>query len=233
MGIDVSAGRAAVSGSEAENPDEVPAVETERDAVLENCGDDQDERSDSVAADVDAVDTESAGNSQGVEDSSLEGTSSFRWHALLAVLIVIVIGALTTYLGVQYYQDRKVAQSRELLLQTARQGAINLTTIDYTQADADVQRIVDSATGAFHDDFAQRAKPFLDVVKQVKSKSTGTVTEAAIESYSGNEAQVLLAVSVTTSTAGGPPTEARNWRMRVSVEKGDDGAKVSNVVFVP
>ena len=66
-------------------------------------------------------------------------------------------------------------------MQVGRQGAINLTTLDYEHIDADVQRILDSATGTFDDDFQRRAPSFIDVVKQVKSKSVGTVTEAALE----------------------------------------------------
>jgi len=54
-----------------------------------------------------------------------------------------------------------------------------LTTIDYNEADADVQRILNSTTGSFYDDFSKRSQPFVDVVKQARSKSEGTVTEAA------------------------------------------------------
>src|SRR5882757_1932661 len=33
----------------------------------------------------------------------------------------------------------------------------DLTTIDWQEADSDIQRILDGATGRFHDDFAQRS----------------------------------------------------------------------------
>ena len=56
------------------------------------------------------------------------------------------------------------SNSAKLFVQVARQGALNLTTIDCQSADADVQRILDSATGTFYDDFSKRSQPFIDVV---------------------------------------------------------------------
>jgi Mce-associated membrane protein len=96
-----------------------------------------------------------------------------------------------------------------------------------------VQRILDSATGTFYDDFQKRAGPFVEVVKQAKSKSVGTVTEAGLESDTGTEAEVLVAVAVKTSNAGAAEQQPRLWRMRITVQKMGDDVKVSNVEFVP
>ena len=71
------------------------------------------------------------------------------------------------------------------LLQAARQGALNLTTIDWQHAEGDMQRILDGATGQFHDEFASRSQPFIEVVKQAKSTSVGTIAEAGLESEDG------------------------------------------------
>lgn len=40
----------------------------------------------------------------------------------------------------------------------ARQGVVNLTSMDCNKAKEDVQRVIDSSTGQFHDDFQARAK---------------------------------------------------------------------------
>jgi Mce-associated membrane protein len=117
--------------------------------------------------------------------------------------------------------------------QVARQAALNLTTIDYQHADADVQRILDSATGQFFDDFSKRSQPFVDVVKQAQSKSVGTVTEAGLESEDHDGARVIVAVAVNTSNAGAPQQQPRAWRMRLTVQSVGGDAKVSNVGFVP
>lgn len=54
-----------------------------------------------------------------------------------------------------------------------------------------------------------------------------------MESSTDHEAQVLVAVTVKTSNAGGQDQQPRAFRMRISVEKIGDEAKVSNVEFVP
>jgi len=120
-----------------------------------------------------------------------------------------------------------------VFLQEGRQAAINLTTINYTQADTDVARILDAATGTFHDDFEKRSQPFIDVVKKAQSVTEGTVTAAGVESVEGNQATVIVAVSVKTTNAGVADQQLRGWRMRLSVEKIGDTAKVSDVQFVP
>jgi Mce-associated membrane protein len=160
----------------------------------------------------------------------LSGTRS-----AIAVGLVIVAASLglAGCLGYRSYQAREAQAQRILYVQVARQAAVNLTTISYTEVDADVQRILDSATGTFHDDFQKRSQPFVDVVKQAQSKSEGTVAEAGLESETGDQARVLVAVSVKTSIAAAPDQDPRRWRLRISIQRTADGAKVSNVEFVP
>ena len=160
-----------------------------------------------------------------------------RSHVTLALIaglvLVLALGGLTGWLGFRAYQSKQLDEQRKVFLQVGRQGALNLTTIDFEHADADVQRILDSATGTFYDDFQKRAGPFVEVVKQAKSKSVGTVTEAGLESDTDTEAEVLVAVTVKTSNAGAAEQQPRLWRMRITVEKMGDDVKVSNVEFVP
>jgi Mce-associated membrane protein len=151
----------------------------------------------------------------------------------VGIAVVAALGSLTGWLGYRTYGDHQAQLQRNLFVEVGRQGAVNLTTISYTEADADVRRILDSSTGTFYDDFKKRSQPFLEVVKQTRSKSQGTVTAAGLESQAGDQAQVLVAVSVNTTLAGAPEQQPRSWRMRISVQKVSDGAKVSNVEFVP
>lgn len=146
--------------------------------------------------------------------------------------IVAMLAGLTGWLGYTAYQKHHAQAQREQFIRVARQGAVNLTTINYTEVDADVRRILDLATGAFRDDFEQRATSFTEFVKSAQSKSEGTVTDAGLESQHGDSAQVLVAVAVKSRTAGGEQAP-REWRMRIEVRSVGDDAKVSNVVFVP
>jgi Mce-associated membrane protein len=176
---------------------------------------------------------EEAGSS-GAPEAPVRAPMSHVAMALIAGLVAVVaLAGLTGWLGYRTYESHKAQQQRNLFLQVGRQGALNLTTIDWEHADADVQRILDSSTGTFYDDFQQRAQPFVSVVKQAQSKSVGTIAEAGVESASDDKAQVLVAVTVKTSNAGAPQQGDRSWRMRISVDKVGNEAKVSNVEFVP
>ena len=182
--------------------------------------------------DVTDYDDEAVGD-QAVEKPAKPRMSHVGLATIAGLVAVLALGGLTVWLGFRAYESRHAQDQRNLFLQVGRQGALNLTSIDWQHADVDVQRIVDSATGTFYDDFQKRAQSFVDVVKQAQSKSVGTISEAGVESETDDEAQVLVAVTVKTSNAGAPEQEPRAWRMRISVQKVGDEAKVSNVEFVP
>jgi Mce-associated membrane protein len=152
---------------------------------------------------------------------------------LFGVVMVVVLAGLVGWLGFRAHQSQQVQAQRSQFLQVARQGALNLTTIDWQHAEADVHRILDGATGEFYDDFAKRSQPFIEVLKKAQAKTVGTITEAGLESQTADSARALVAVSVQTSNAGEPEEVPRAWRMRIDVQKVGDQVKVSNVGFVP
>jgi Mce-associated membrane protein len=198
------------------------------DAGADDAGAEDAEAEDAEAEDYDAED-------EAADTPAKPRMSHVRLAMIAGLVLVLALGGLSGWLGFRAYESHQADQQRKLFLQVGRQGALNLTSINFENAEGDVQRILDSATGTFYDDFQKRAQPFIDVVKQAQSKSVGSIAEAGLvpESVSENEAEVLVAVTVKTSNAGAPEQEPRAWRMRISVQKVGDEAKVSNVEFVP
>jgi Mce-associated membrane protein len=187
------------------------------------------------AEDIDAedIDAEDAG-AEDTKKPARQWFSGIPRPIAVGVAITVALAGLGGWLGYRLHQDHQAQAQRNLYVQVARQTAINLTTINYTEVDADIKRVLDSATGGFHDEFQNRSQPFVEVVKKVQSKSEGTIAEAGLLSYTKDQAQVLVAVSVKTSMAAAPADqEPRRWRMRLTVDKTGDSAKVSNVEFVP
>jgi Mce-associated membrane protein len=187
------------------------------------------------AEDIDAedIDAEDA-DAEDTKKPARQWLSNIPKPIAVGVAIIVALAGLGGWLGYRVHQDHQVQAQHNLYVQVARQTAINLTTINYTEVDADIKRVLDSATGAFHDEFQNRSQPFVEVVKKVQSKSEGTIAEAGLLSYTKDQAQVLVAVSVKTSMAATPADqEPRRWRMRLTVDKTGDSAKVSNVEFVP
>lgn len=184
------------------------------------------------AASTGGVDDQATDPKSNATQADKQPRSGTSLAMAIGLIMVVGLAALTGWLGFRTYQSQQAEAQRNLFLEVGRQGALNLTTISYTEAEADVARILDSATGTFHDDFQKRSQPFIEVVKQAQSKTEGTVTAAGLESVTGDSAQVLVAVSVKTTNAGAPEQQPHAWRMRIDVQKVNDGAKVSNVSFV-
>ncbi|OBB30678.1 Mce protein [Mycolicibacterium peregrinum] len=219
---DDSADAESVEPTEAEEPSP-SAPEAEAEAVEKTEEADED-------ADGEAVEEES----DEAEPKTPERRRFLRSQtaAVAGGVLVVALVALTGWLGYDYYQVHQEQQRRDMFMETARQGATNLTSIDWEHAEDDVQRVLDSSTGRFYDDFEKRSKSFLDVVKQIKSKSVGTVTASALKSYSEDKADVLMSVTIRSTNAGVPEQDPQVWRMVLTVQDIEGEAKVSNVEFI-
>ena len=114
----------------------------------------------------------------------------------------------------------------------AKQGIVNMISLDFNRAKEDVQRVLDSSTGQFRDDFQQRAKDFVSVVEQSKVVTQGTVTAAALESMDEHSASVLVSATSRITNSAGAKDEPRMWRLRVTVNEEGGQYKMSKVDFV-
>lgn len=159
--------------------------------------------------------------------------SRYRLALVVGLTIMLAVGGVGASLGWRVRSIHNDTVRDAAFVQAGRQGALNLTTIDWRQAESDVQRIVNSSTGTFFDDFSKRSASFIDVVKQAQSISKGTIVSAGIQSESGDEAKVLVAVNVDVSNVGSTDQQIRSWRMRMTVRRVGDDVKVANVEFVP
>ncbi len=148
---------------------------------------------------------------------------------IVGVVVVAALGALVTWLGQRELQMRRDDALRQMYLTAGKQSAVNLTTIDYRHVDDDIKRALDTSTGAYFDDFKQRSAAVVDSVKQQQSVSVGTVTEAGVDSVNETSGVVLVAVKVHTEVGSREPQRDRYWRVRLTMQKVGEGAKVSNV----
>lgn len=158
--------------------------------------------------------------------------SALHGVAALCAVALVALAGLGGWMGYRLVDERREVAQQGRFVETARQGAINLTTIRHATVDEDIKRILDSSTGAFHDDFQKRAEPFAEVVRQARSTSEGSVTSAALESHEGDAAQVLVVMSVQMSSHEAPEQVPTVWRMRIGVQQSGDSARVSDVQFV-
>lgn len=152
---------------------------------------------------------------------------------VVAVLLILGFTGLSTYFMWQHHEAAEREQKSAAFIAGAKKGVVNMTSLDFKKAKEDVQRVIDSSTGEFRDDFQQRAADFTKVVEQSKVVTEGTVNAAAIESMDGRTAQVLVSATSRVTNSAGAKDEPRAWRLRVTVTEEDGQYKMSKVEFVP
>jgi Mce-associated membrane protein len=158
--------------------------------------------------------------------------SPVRLGLTVGLVAVLGLSALTAWLGHHAYQQRQQELARTAFLQAGRQGALDLTSVDYTRVEADVQRVLAASTGSFRDDFQRRSPPFIQEVLRTKTKAVGSIAEAGLESADSDQAKVLVAVKVTTTREGSPDQRVKGWRMRIDVQRAGSDIKIANVEMI-
>ncbi len=159
-------------------------------------------------------------------------TAGQRWALIAGLIGVLASAGLVGWLGFRADQAHDADVQRDVFVQAARRTAVALTTIDYQNARADVQRVLDSATGDFYQRFSQRSQMLIDTVTRERSQSVSAVTEAGVESQSDDAAQVLVAVSVASTHLGGLDMRPHELRLRLTLQRVGNEAKVSDVGYV-
>ena len=162
--------------------------------------------------------------------SGLSGLS----RVLAAATILAICGLLGASGWMLWHHHTVLAERQRsaAYVAAARQGVVNLTSLDFNKAKEDVQRVLDSATGEFRDDFQRRADDFASVVKDSKAVTQGSVTASAVESMSKDSAVVLVLANERVTNSAGAKDDPRAFRFRVSVVRDGDQLKISKVEFV-
>jgi Mce-associated membrane protein len=153
----------------------------------------------------------------------------------LTIAVVVAICGLLGVSGWMAWHHHNVLQKRQraaAYVAAARQGVVNLTSLDFNKAKEDVQRVLDTATGEFRDDFQKRAEDFESVVKDSKAVTEGSVAAAAVESMNNDSAVVLVLANERVTNIAGAKDQPRTFRFRVSVVHDGDQLKLSKVEFV-
>jgi Mce-associated membrane protein len=175
---------------------------------------------------------------EAAEPESQPGRWRRRLPSLSATAKVAAIFLICAFAGVSGYmvwQDHEATDREQRaanFVAGAKQGIVNMTSLDFNKAKEDVQRVLDSSTGQFKDDFQQRAKDFMAVVEQSKVVTQGTVTAAAVESMDEHSATVLVSATSRITNSAGAKDEPRMWRLRVVVTEEGGQYKMSKLDFV-
>lgn len=152
---------------------------------------------------------------------------------------VVLLVALLVADAVLFFRPRGASTHdvvARMVLSAARQEAVNLTTIAYTSAARDLDRILNGATGGLRQQFAAQQAQFPAVLARDKSVSRGRVLSAGLISLSAHNtaARVAVATDATVSTTGGGTTAqsvVKHYRMVMQLQLVHGRWLVSDVAF--
>lgn len=162
--------------------------------------------------------------------------------AAAAVLLLVVLAVLINLLSRVDDPDPPPAtplaraDAREDVLRAASQSALNLTSIDNAEFAADVQRVLEGATGAFRADFEARSKDLEKVLVENKVVSEGKVIEAGVvelgEDGNLDTATALVVVDSNVRNTAVPEGRVNTYRMKLQLERVDGQWLTSMLEFV-
>ncbi len=153
---------------------------------------------------------------------------------VLALLVVVAVAAavlaaasLSRVAAAAERSDRRAA-----VLDSARQQAVNFTTLDYRHLDRDLGRVLRGATGDFRRQFRAGTKDLSALVTQNKAVSRGQVLDAGLVSSDADSARVLVVADSTVTNAADPKPQKRHYRMQLDLVRHGDRWLVSDLQFV-
>lgn len=175
--------------------------------------------------------------SSDISPASLIAVSTKRVPGRVVVLIALLIGMCVALSAIVFFSTR-VSESRsihirdEKILETARTVLAGLVSLNHNSAQHDLDRIAESTTGEFLNQFNSVAATFAQVLDDGKVESTGTVREAAVLKATDDSATVLAAVTSEVKNTQAPDGQQRVYRMKANLSNDNGEWLVSNVEFV-
>ncbi|KRE34878.1 hypothetical protein ASG82_00610 [Mycobacterium sp. Soil538] len=159
-----------------------------------------------------------------------------NWKTLAATVMILCTLGLLGVSGYMVWHHREADKQRQLNAEysaAGRQGVVTLMSLDFNNAQEDIQRIIDNSTGQFKSDFEAQAKDFVQVAKDSKVITEVTVNSTGVQSMDDDSAVVLVAASSRVTNTAGAKQQPRAWRLSVNLQREGDQIKMSKVEFVP
>jgi len=150
----------------------------------------------------------------------------------LGVLLSLCLLSATGYFN---WRHRQAADERIRTAEfsaAARQGVLDLMSLDYDEAERDVKRMIDGSTGQLRQQFSDTAPDLIKSLQGAKAITTVTVNAVAVTSMNDDSGEVLVAATTEGHHAAQQQPQApRTWRIMVSLLRDGGQLKISKVDF--
>ncbi|MCV7322089.1 hypothetical protein [Mycolicibacterium confluentis] len=153
----------------------------------------------------------------------------------LATVAVVAICGLLALSGVMAWQRHAHDQDRQREAEysaVARQGTINIMSLDFNDAQGSVQRVIDDSTGKFKEEFSSQSEMLVKALEQSKVVTEVKVDAVAVESMSEDNAVVLVAAQSVARNAQDERKAPQRFRVAMTLTRDGGQPKISEVEFL-
>jgi Mce-associated membrane protein len=151
---------------------------------------------------------------------------------IAAAVLAVLAAAFSGWSWWRAASDDSLARGRErdAVLAAAGPELVTLNTIDYRNADADVDRWIAATTGQYGKDLSGDRQVQIERASTARTVSTASLVEAAVTEIdvAAGKARLLAVLDVRVSTAGGAITPRMN-RLTVDVARAGSDWKIAGV----
>lgn len=142
-----------------------------------------------------------------------------RLSVVLAVLLVVLAGVAYWFSG-QVREEQLAVVDRQAAMEAAGRHAIDLVSLNYKTAEADVRRILATSTGKAKADYEGSAAKLKETTVANKVVQNGALRATGLVSMEGGVAKVLVVADVVISWDGTKiPAQDRFYRWSMDVTK--------------
>jgi Mce-associated membrane protein len=151
--------------------------------------------------------------------------------ALGAAIVALAVAA--GVLGYQVLMAQRDQDRRAAALQSARQTAINMQTLDHRNLQKDLDRVTGGLTGNAKDQWATMAKTLSDSVTKTKTTTSVQTARAGVVSMDRDSAQVVVWVSAISTNSKVPQGASIPGRWEFELTRDGDRWLVSKIGLIP
>ncbi|OBF18549.1 hypothetical protein [Mycobacterium sp. ACS4331] len=150
----------------------------------------------------------------------------------VAAAVVCALLALSGMMAWQRHAHDQDQQREAEYAAVARQGTINIMSLDFNDAQGSVQRVIDDSTGKFKEEFSSQSEMLVKALEQSKVVTEVKVDAVAVESMSADNAVVLVAAQSVARNAQDERKAPQRFRVAMTLTRDGGQPKISEVEFL-
>lgn len=155
----------------------------------------------------------------------------FAGWVLAALVVLLAVG--TGLLGFSIWKADAHEDERGKALQSARQTAINLASLDYRSIQKSLDQVQAGLTGEAKDQWGTISKDISETATKAQSTTTVQQVKAGVVSIDGDSAEVIASVTAIATSPKAPQGQPRYQRWRFDLTQTDGKWLVSKLGLVP